>query len=173
MKPSKIIMTFLIAIMLVSIGAGYVAGYLVYKQYSTRTAELERQTELKYGELQKGLKDFYVTLENTVDANRLDRAKFLAHIEKIKEDLKGWEKGYRQALADLKNEVEDLGVDRLTRMVEGLQNDVYGFKVTIQDLDLKLDEVRGVATDLRSLREQDLGIDLGRISVGSKGNKKK
>lgn len=158
--------------MLVSIGAGYAAGYFVYKQYTTKTAEMERQAGLNYEKLQKELKDFYVTLENTIDENKIDRAQFVAHIEKIKEDLKGWEKGYRESLAGLQSEIENLKIDRLTYMVEKLQDDIQGFRMTVQDMDMQMDEVRGAAADIRNLREQDLGIDLGRISVGKSDKKK-
>jgi len=171
-KEGNTIVRILIMIMLASIAAGYGVGYFVYKDYKRKTVEMETQAEKKYGNIQEDIKDFYVKLENAMDENRMERAKFLAYIEKTKEDLKGWERGYRQSLVDLKNEIEGLKVDRLTHMVENMQDDVVGFKMTIQDLDLKLDEVRGVAADMKNLREQDLGIDLGRISVGKGGNKK-
>jgi chromosome segregation ATPase len=143
--------------MLVSIGAGYVAGYFVYKQYTVKTAEMERQSSLNYEKLQKELKGFYVTLENTIDENKIDRARFEAHIEKIKEDLKGWEKGYRESLAGLQAEIEGLKVDRLAYMVEKLQEDMQSFKMTIQDMDMRMDDIRGV--------------DLGKIAVGNDDNK--
>ena len=124
MNTSKKISSLLIGIMLASIGAGYAAGYFVYKQYTVKTAEMERQSGLNYEKLQKELKEFYVTLENTIDENKMDRARFTEHIEKIKEDLKGWEKGYRESLAGLQTEIENLKVDRLTYMVEKLQEDI-------------------------------------------------
>ncbi|MBU0759128.1 MAG: hypothetical protein KKC66_03305 [Candidatus Omnitrophica bacterium] len=168
-KKGNTIVGVLILIILVSIAAGYGAGYFVYKDYKRKTAEMETQAEKKYGKIQEDIKGFYVKLENTMDENRMERAKFLAYIEKTKEDLKGWERGYRQSLADLKDEIEGLKIDRLSHMVENMQDDVAGFRMSIQDLDLKLDEVRGVAADMKNLREQDLGIDLGKIFVGKDG----
>ncbi|MBU3911540.1 MAG: hypothetical protein KKD90_03035 [Candidatus Omnitrophica bacterium] len=172
MKQGHTITRFLIVILLVSMVGGYGVGYFVYKEYKQKTSDMEKQTEQKYGKIQDDMKNFYIRLENAMDENRMERAKFLASIEKTKEDLKSWERRYRQSLADLKGEIEGLKIDKLTYMVENLQDDVIGFKMTIQDLDLKLDEVRGAAADMRSLREQDLGIDLGRISVGKDGKKK-
>lgn len=172
MKKGNIILMFLIAVIVLSIAAGYLAGYLVYKEYKLRTSEFERQVELKYSKLETNLKDFYVRLENTVDENRADRKKFLEHIEKMKNDLKGWESSYREALSELENNIEDLKVDRLNAMVEKLENEVHQFKMSLQDMDLKMDEVRGIAADTKKLREQDLGIDLGTISVGRDSKKK-
>ena len=47
-------------------------------------------------------------------------------------------------------------------MVENLQDDIAGFKMTMQDLDMKIDEVR----DKKANSETNLNsVNLGRISV--------
>jgi len=154
MKNLKTMVTLLIVCALVSIAAGYIAGFFVYREYKQKTAYLDEQarsTMDKFGELEGGLKELYVSIENTVSENKMEREDLLSAIEKIKENLKEWERGYRTTLSELKGEIEDLKIGRLTRMVEKLQDEVDDFKMKMQDLELK-DEVEGV--------------DLGKISVG-------
>ena len=65
------------------------------------------------------------------------------------------------AISDLRGEIEDLKVNKLTRMVQNLEDEVVKFKMKMQDLDLKLDETRGVK------------VDLGKISIKKKGKELK
>ncbi|NQT74927.1 MAG: hypothetical protein HQ566_00220 [Candidatus Omnitrophica bacterium] len=154
MKDAKSIITIIAISVVISIIAGYAAGFFVYREYKQKTAYLDEQarsTMDKFGELEGGLKELYVSIENTVSENKMEREDLLSAIEKIKENLKEWERGYRTTLSELKGEIEDLKIGRLTRMVEKLQDEVDDFKMKMQDLELK-DEVEGV--------------DLGKISVG-------
>ena len=57
----------------------------------------------------------------------------------------------------------------LTRVVENLQDDINKFKMTVQDLEAKLDEAR----DLKSAKEGIEGVDLGKISVKKSERKKR
>ncbi len=154
MKDVKRIITIIAISISISIIAGYAAGFFVYREYKQKTAHLDEQarsTMDKFGELDVNLKELYVSIENTVSENKMEREGLLAAIEKIKGYLKEWERGYRTTLSELKGEIEDLKIGRLTRMVEKLQDEVDDFKMKMQDLELK-DEMEGV--------------DLGKISVG-------
>ncbi len=153
MKNTRTVVALIMISIIVSIGAGYVAGFFVYREYKQRTACLDSQVQStidKFGELENNLKDLYVIIENTVDENKAEKKRLLTTIEKIKEYLKGWERGYRRTVSELKEEIEDLKIGRLTRMVEKMQDEIDEFKMKIQDLELK-DELEGV--------------DLGKISV--------
>lgn len=150
MKNAKTIILLLIVLVLISIVAGYVAGFYVYKEYKTKTEHLERQTQNKFGTLEKNLKELYVALENTVDKNKAEVQGILSELEAIREDIEKWNRGYRVIVAELKGEIDNLKIDKLTRMVEKLQSEIDSFKIKIQDLELK-DEIKEV--------------DLGKISV--------
>lgn len=160
MKNPKVIAGSLIFVILGSIVAGYVAGFFVYRDYRKKTAYFDKQAQFsldKFAEMQESLRDLYISLENTADKNNIEREELLSKVEIIKEDIKEWEKGYRSAIVELKEAVEDLRVDKLTRVVENLQDDINGFKVKIQDLELKIDD-----------KKDGVKVDLGKISVGKK-----
>ena len=139
---------------MVSLSAGYLAGSFVYKDYRRRTAYLEKETKDKFGKLENSLKDLYVTIDNTVDKNAIERKELLSKIEIVKEEIRKWEAGYRKTLSELKAAIEEQGIEKLKRMVENLQEDMDRFEITAQDLDLKIDEVG-----------RDKSVDLGKISV--------
>ena len=139
---------------MVSLSAGYLAGSFVYKDYRRRTAYLEKETKDKFGKLENSLKDLYVTIDNTVDKNAIERKELLSKIEIIKEKIREWEAGYRKTLSELKAAMEEQGIEKLKRMVENLQEDMDRLEITAQDLDLKIDEVG-----------RDKSVDLGKISV--------
>lgn len=173
MKDTKSLVTLLIIIILLSIAAGSVAGFFVYRDYKENSAYLSRRVQStmdKFGDLESNLKDLYVTLENTMDEGEIERKKVLSKIESIKEDVLGWESGYRAAILQLKAEIDNLKVGKLTRTVENLQDDVKSFKMKIQDLELKLDDARG---NIESNKGNFKGVDLGRISVKGKKKPKK
>ena len=142
---------------MVFLSAGYLAGSFVYKDYRRRTAYLEKEIKDKFGELKNSLKDLYVTIDNTVDKNAIERKELLSKIEIIKEKIREWEAGYRKTLSELKAAMEEQGIEKLKRMVENLQEDMDRLEITAQDLDLKIDEVG-----------RDKSVDLGKISVKKK-----
>ena len=154
MKNMKTLVILLTIFILISLLAGYFAGSFVYKDYRRRTADLENETKDKFNELENSLKDLYVTIDNSVDKNSIERRELLANIEAIKEDIREWEAGYRMTLSELKAAMEEQGIEKLTRMVENLQEGMDRFEVKVQDLDLKIDEVG-----------RDKSVNLGRISV--------
>ncbi|MBU3959210.1 MAG: hypothetical protein KJ902_03475 [Candidatus Omnitrophica bacterium] len=154
MKNIKRLVILLAVFILVSLSAGYLAGSFVYKDYRRRTAYLEKETKDKFGKLENSLKDLYVTIDNTVDKNAIERKELLSKIEIVKEEIRKWEAGYRKTLSELKAAIEEQGIEKLKRMVENLQEDMDRFEITAQDLDLKIDEVG-----------RDKSVDLGKISV--------
>lgn len=162
MKNANAIITLLIFLIVASIAAGYAAGFFVYREYQQKTACLERQVEDRFGKVEDSLKDFYISLENAMDENKIERKKALAVVEKMKEDMEEWKKGYASAIAELGRTIENLKVERLTRMVENLQDNIDDFRMTMQDLDIKVEEVRGARADSKI---DPNSIDLGKISV--------
>jgi len=162
MKHAKTIITLLLVLIIISIAAGYTAGFFVYNKYKEETAQMEKQAQTKFKDIDSGLKELYVTLQNGMDKNNIERKRLLSNIEGMKDDLRDWKKGYRASISELKKTIEDLRVERLTRIVEDMQDDINGFKVRMQDLDLKMDEVRKEAGS--SGMHPD-NIDLGRISI--------
>lgn len=150
MKNVKTIIVLLMIVVLISIAAGYVAGFYVYREYKEKTTYLEKQAQDKFGALEKDLRDLSVTLENTMEENKIGMEDVLSKAEVIKEEIEEWKKGYSTVISQLRAEIEDLKVGRLRRMVEKLQGEIDGFKVKIQDMELK-DEMNAV--------------DLGKISV--------
>ena len=167
MKNAKVIITLLVFLIIVSIAAGYLAGFFVYKEYKERTAYLEKQAEVRFGSIENALKKLYVTLENTMDENKIERKKTLAVVGDMKEGIEGWKRGYAATIVELRETINNLKVEKLTRMVENLQDNISGFKMTMQDLDIKIDDVR----DRKANSETNLNsVNLGRISV--KGRKR-
>ena len=165
MKDAKNIIVLLIVVVLASIACGYAAGFIVYKDYKQKAAYFDEQAQQsldKFSKLEGNLKDIYITLESTIDENKIDRKGLLSAMEEVKKDIKSWERGYGIALTELKESMENLKVERLTRIVENMQDDISGFKMKIQDLELKLDESAGRA---RVHVQDGKDIDLGRISV--------
>lgn len=162
MKNAKTIIALLIFFIIVSIAAGYAAGFFVYREYQQKTALLEREAAKKFSEVEEELKELYLALETSMDESKAEREKALAIIEGVKEGIEDWEKEYVLVLTELRETIDSLKVQKLTRMVENLQDDIDRFKVTMQDLDMEIDEVRGANREpLRDIQ----GIDLGRISV--------
>ena len=153
MKSTKTITTLLIIGIFISIATAYIAGFFIYRDYKEKTAYLERLARNKFEELENNLKDLYITLENMIDEDKIEKQDLLSKLENIKEDIENWKEGYRVAISELRASLEDLKVEALTRMVEKMQDEINEFKTKIQDLDLKIDEVKG-------------SVDLGRISVG-------
>ncbi len=159
MKDTRKVVTIVIFFIVFSIVAGYAAGYLVYKEYKKKTAILEREAKEKFEKLELSLKSLYGALENTMDENKIERKKALAVVEDIREGIGEWKKDQASIIAELKDTIKQLKVGKLTRMVENLQDDIDKFKMTVQDLDIKVDEVtRGEGAGLDN-------VDLGRISV--------
>ncbi|MBU1147769.1 MAG: hypothetical protein KKD11_05390 [Candidatus Omnitrophica bacterium] len=166
MKDTKLMSGLLTMVIFFSIGAGYVAGYFVYTDYKERTAYLDSQARFaigKFEDMEKDLKKLYITLQNTADEGKIETKKVLSRIETIKEDISEWESGYKTTVSNLRGDIDDLKVDKLTRMVERLQRDINGFKMRVQDMDLKIDEASGNAL---GIRKEAINIDLGKISVG-------
>lgn len=162
MKNAKVIIALLVFLIIISIAAGYLAGFFVYKEYKEKTAYLEKQAEDRFGRVESTLKKLYVTLKNTMDENKIERKKALAVVGDIKEGIKEWKRRHMATISELKEAIDDLKVEKLTRMVENLQDDIIGFKMTMQDLDIKIDEVR----DKKAKSEMNLNsVNLGRISV--------
>lgn len=150
MKNAKAIFTLLLICILVSIGAGYVAGFYVYREYREKTEYLEAQARNKFKDVEKNLQDLYLTLENKFDENKIEREKALSKLEEIRDNIKEWERGYRAALLQLRGKIEDLKVERLRMTVEKMQNEMKEFRMKVQDMELK--------------NEME-GVDLGKISV--------
>lgn len=162
MKNINAIIGLLIFLIIISIAAGYTAGFFVYRDYREKTACLEKQAEDRFGKVEDSLKDLYISLEKTMDENSIERKKALVVIEGIKEDIEAWKRGYASTIAELGKTIENLKVERLTNMVENLQDNIEEFRMTMQDLELKVEEagekITGSKTDPNS-------IDLGKISV--------
>ncbi|MDP8229891.1 MAG: hypothetical protein P9L93_02180 [Candidatus Gorgyraea atricola] len=166
MKNAKLASGLLTMVIFFSIGAGYVAGYFVYTDYKEKTAYLDSRTRFaidKFKEMEKDLKKLYIALENTADENKIETRKVLSRLEAIKEDIGEWKSGYKTTVSQLRGDIDDLKVDKLSRMVKRLQRDINGFKMRVQDMDLKIDEARGNSP---GIRKEAINIDLGKISVG-------
>src|SRR4030042_136648 len=99
MKNANTIIALLIFLIVISIAAGYAAGFFVYREYQQKTAYLERQAEDKFGKVEDNLRNLYITLENTVDENKVEREKALAVIEEIKGGIEEWKRGYASTIA--------------------------------------------------------------------------
>lgn len=162
MKSARVIIVLLVFLIIVSIAAGYLAGFFVYKEYKEKTAILEKQVKDRFGSVENNLKKLYATMENTMDENKIERKKALAVARDIKKGIEEWEKGYMATIVELKDIIDDLKVEKLTRRVENLQDDIAGFKMTMQDLDIKIDEVRDKKANSRANLDS---VNLGRISV--------
>lgn len=150
MKNAKAIVALLLICILVSIAAGYVAGFYVYRKYRQKTEYLEEQAESKFKEVDKNLRDLYSSFENKMDENKTERKEVLSKLEELRENIKEWERGYRVALLELRGKVEDLKVERLRMTVEKMQDEIKEFRMKVQDLELK---------------SEMGGVDLGKISV--------
>lgn len=173
MKDTKTIVTFLTVIIFMSIATGYVTGYFVYRGYKQKTAYLDKQARLttdRFGELEGNLQELYSSLEGSIDDSRVERRRVLSSIESIKEDIQEWKKGYNVRMSELRWAMEDMKVDKLTRMVENLQDDIDEFELAIQDLNLKLDDTEGRTI---SGKVDGESVDLGKISVREKAKKQK
>ncbi len=173
MKDTKTIITFLTVIIFMSIATGYIAGYFVYRGYKQKTAYFDKQARLTMGrfrELEGNLQELYSGLERSIDNSRLERRRVLSSIESIKEDIQGWKKGYNVSMSELRGAVEDMKVDRLTRMVENLQGDIDEFELAVQDLNLKLGDIEGRTI---SRKRDGKSVDLGKISIRKKAKKQK
>lgn len=160
-KNAKTMGTLLIFVILGSIVAGYVAGFSVYRDYREKTAYFDRQVQItldKFMEMQDNMNGLYTSLENTVDKNNIAREELVSKLEAIKGDIREWEREQHDAVVELKEAMDGLKVDKLARMVENLQGDVNGFKLKIQDLELKIDDKK----------ESAVKVDLGKISVGKR-----
>jgi len=156
MGQGRTISRLLISVTLVLVVLSYVAWFFIYVEYREKTVYFQNQALValdKIENLEGNIKGLYVALENSKDENTLERKNLLFAMEDIKKGVKLWERKYIAAISELRGEVEALKVDKLTRMVENLEDEIVNFKVKVQDLDLKLDEARGV------------NVDLGRISV--------
>lgn len=150
MKSVKAIITLVAVVIFVSIAAGYIAGFFVYKEYRERTAYLEEQVSNKFNSLEEDVKELYISLGNRVDKNRIEMREILSKADSIKEGIEDWKRKYKTSISELRRSIDDLKVDRLTKMVENLQAELNEYKIKLQDLELK-DEAQGV--------------DLGKISV--------
>ena len=168
MKNAKLASGLLMMVIFFSIGAGYVAGYFVYTDYKEKTAYLDSRTKFaigKFKKMEKDLKKLYIALENTADESKIETRKVLSRLEAINEDIGEWKSGYKTTVSKLRGDIDDLKVDKLTRMVDRLQRDINGFKMRVQDMDLKIDEARGTSP---GIRKEAINIDLGKISVGKR-----
>lgn len=166
MKNAKLMSGLLMMAIFFSIGAGYVAGYFVYTDYKERTAYLDSQARFaigKFDDMEKDLKELYIALQNTADEGKIETKKVLSRLEAINEDISEWKNGYKATVSRLRGDIDDLKVDKLARMVDRLQSDINGFKMKVQDMDLKIDEASGNGL---GIRKEAINIDLGKISVG-------
>ncbi|MFC1621324.1 hypothetical protein ACFL2G_03360 [Candidatus Omnitrophota bacterium] len=173
MKNAKLTSGLLIMVIFFSIGSGYIAGYFVYTDYKEKTAYLDSRTRFaigKFEEMEKDLKKLYIALQDTADESKMETRKVLSRLEAISEDIGEWKSGYKATVSQLRGDIDDLKVGKLTRMVDRLQSDINGFKMKVQDMDLKIDEARG---DGLGHRKEALNIDLGKISVGKQEALKK
>lgn len=154
MDNAKIKITLWIFIIFVLIAGGYILGFFAYKEYEENFNRQAEFTLNKFENLENNLKKFSTTFENTLDKNKIERKKALSQMQNIKEALKDVENKYKAALSEMRMEIEGLRVDRLTAMVENMQQDINELKKDIQDLEIK---------------EDAKGVDLGRISVEKEG----
>ena len=156
MSEEKTNSRLLIIIVFVLVAIGYIIGFFLYMEHKQKTEYYQGQAQAaidKIEKLEKNLKGFFISLENTRDKYRLEREDLSSTVGYIKKDIKEWEKKYMTAISELREEIEDLKINRLTRMVENLEDEIVKFKMKVQDIDLKLNE--GTSAD----------IDLGKISV--------
>lgn len=164
MKDVKTIITSLIVIILISIAAGYGAGYFVYQDYKQKTAYFNEHAQLtleRFAKLESNLGELYSNFENSIDESNVERKKVLSRIESINQDIQEWKDGYKVTISDIKGTMEEMKIGKLTRMVENLQGDIDEFELAVQDLNLKLEDTSGKS------------VDLGRISVRKKAGKQK
>lgn len=145
-----------IIILFILISGGYALGFFFYNDYKEDFNRYTQITAEKFEEAKNDLKELSIAFENTRDKNEMEKAKLLSEIELLREEVQNLKREYAAAVSEVKRTIDDLGIDRLTRMVENLQDNVEGFRITIQDLKLK---------------EEAKSIDLGRISVGEQENK--
>jgi len=150
----------------------YVIGYFMYKDYSEKTAYLNDQAQLatdRFKEMEDGMRDIDVVLSNATDENKIEIRKMLSQLDSMQGILKDWETEYNKTVSDLKGEISDLKVSRLRRRMEKLQDEIDGFKMAMQDWDLKIyDDNRAL-----TYKEGIEGVDLGKISVKKKSDGKR
>jgi len=159
MEQVKSNVTIWIIIILLLIGGGYALGFLAYNDYEEGLSDQSRLTMDKFEELDKGLKEFSLTFEDTLDKNRIARGEVASQIGSLKEDFQVLKNAYKNAVLELRETVRHMEINRLTRKIENLQEDINKFRVEMQDLDLKVNEVRGGGP-------HPADVDLGKISVG-------
>ncbi len=150
----------------------YIIGYFIYQDYRERTAYLDEQAQFamdRFRELEEDMKDIDVALLNATDENKIEMRKVLSQMESMQEIMKDWKAGYNKAVSDLKGEISDLKVSRLRRRMEKLQGEIDGFRMAMQDWDLKIyDDNRAL-----TYKEGIEGVDLGKISVKKKKDDKR
>lgn len=140
-----------IIIVFILIAGGYALGFFFYTDYKEDLDKYTHFTIEKFEEAKNDLKGLTTIFENARDKNEIEKEKLLSEIARIKEEAQNLKNEYKASLSELKRTIEDLGIDTLTRKVENLQDNVDGFKLTLQDLKLK---------------EEAMSVDLGKISVG-------
>lgn len=150
MDNTKVKVTIWIVIMSILIASGYILGFFAYKDYEENFNRQVEFTLNKFENLENNLRNFSITFENAIDKNKIERKQAVSQIQSIKENFKDLENKYNTALSEIRREIENLKVDRLTAVVENLQNDINELKKQIQDLEIK---------------EDVKGVDLGKISV--------
>ncbi|MFC1624526.1 hypothetical protein ACFL28_04365 [Candidatus Omnitrophota bacterium] len=173
MKDEKSRVKIWVIIIFFLIGGGYIQSFFAYKGYQENLREERQFTMDKFDELDDSLKGFSVTFRNEMDESKIEREKVLSKMEDVKDDIQGLKTGYKTAVSELKATIKDLKINMLTRVVENLQDDIDEFKMTVQDLEAKLDEARGGTKDLKAAKEGIEGIDLGKISVKKSARKKR
>ncbi len=166
-EKTKTIFILSIVIISLSIISGYLAGYYIYKEHKEKAAYLDEQIQsilYRFGRIENDL----IGLYSDLDENKIERKKVLLKLEDIRGDIEEWKNGYKTTVLRLRSSIEDMKVDRLTRTVERLQDEINRFKMMVQDLDMKIDSSRaqaiGSGLDINS-------IDLGRISVKKEDKK--
>ena len=168
----KGMLKFSVVILFVLLAGTYIIGYFVYQDYREKTAYLDAQTQFamdKFRELEEGMQDIDVALLNATDENKIEMRKVLSQMESMQENLQDWKAGYNKAVSDLKGEISDLKVSRLRRRMEKLQDEIDGFRMAMQDWDLKIyDDNRAL-----TYKEGIEGVDLGKISVKKKKDGKR
>ncbi|MBU1852792.1 MAG: hypothetical protein KJ957_01950 [Candidatus Omnitrophica bacterium] len=156
---NKKITVILLAIIAGLITAGYAVGFFIFMDYRQKTIYLDKQTQVaieRFEAIESSLQKLSMNLENTIDKNRLQKEDLLAEIEVIEGEMHDWKNGCGTILSEIKGQIDELEIDRLTRRVENIQDDINKFKTEIQDLDLKIDDTR---------RDVKFNVDLGKISV--------
>ncbi len=153
MKNTRLLLILTGAVMFAAIFAGYYAGILYYKEYQRKSAYFDKKIT-KVSELEKSLGDLYHSLENAEDEKEMDKKEILSKIEEIRHEIRSWQVEQRAAIADLRSGMDELKVDRLERLVLNLREEMNEFRMSVQDLNIKVDEI-----------EKEKSVDLGRISV--------